>query len=70
MKIEITDQYGPRREPVVVEHYAVADTVRPWFPDAPPFVLDAIDQLQDGLNRGVDITGAAEFLGLLVHTAD
>lgn len=70
-KVEITDEYGPTVQgTTTVEMYDVASTIRPWFPDAPQDVTDAIDEFQTRLLHGEDVTAVATFLGLIVSAPD
>lgn len=73
----ITDTIGDNR----AERLAggdVADTVRPWFPEAPAEVSEAIDRFGDALARGAgddrvalfEAQGWAEYLGLTYSTHD
>ena len=39
--------------------YDIADTIRPWFIDAPQDVTDAIDELEDAVRAG-EYTGDHE----------
>lgn len=65
MQITITDEAGTSGT-VTVESYDVADTIRPWYPEAPAEVTEAIDALQVALNRG-EYTGDLEaYLGITI----
>lgn len=42
-----------------IDAHDFADTVAPWFPEAPADVLDVIAEVQDQLNRGQFFEGSA-----------
>jgi hypothetical protein len=66
--VEIIDQV--RGGVAVVDHRDVADTIRPWYPEAPADVAKAIDDLQVAINRGDPAQhGLAEFLAVSVTIA-
>jgi hypothetical protein len=67
-QIEITDRVGTSGTVIVAAH-DIAETIRPWYSEAPADVLDAIEELQAKILRGEDATAEAEFLGVLVHGA-
>lgn len=66
---EITDTAGTSGA-VTVEAYDVADAIRPWYPEAPSEVADAIDELQDRLLRGQDTGAITEYLSVTITRID
>ena len=70
MLVEITDQAGTSGT-VIVHVQDVADTIRPWYPEAPAEVVQAIDDLQTAIDRD-DHTqhGLAEFLSIGLFAVD
>jgi hypothetical protein len=67
MLVEITDPNGGRS--ATVDQCDVAATIRPWFPDAPAEVADAVDRLQLAIDRGETRDGWETYLGITVRTA-
>lgn len=50
MKVQVSDDHAYNFDPIVVSHRDVAETIRPWFVDAPGDVEQAIRDLQRSLN--------------------
>lgn len=67
-RVTVTEEIGEGRS-ATVDRSEVADTIRPWFPEAPPEVVAAIDDLQVRLNRHEYLDGLDEYLALRVETA-
>lgn len=68
MLIEITDQAGTSGT-VTADHLDAADTITPWYPEAPAEVTQAISDLQGALNRHENTEAIAEYLGILITEA-
>ena len=61
--ITITDKVGTSGT-ASVDKADAADALRPWYPEAPAEVTEAIEKLQAALNRG-EYTGDLEtYLGI------
>jgi hypothetical protein len=54
---------------VTVDARDLAETITPWYPEAPAEVYEVIEALQDQLLRGEDTGGAQEYLGVTVDRA-
>jgi hypothetical protein len=67
----ITDTAGTSGPTVVADAHQIADTIRPWYPDAPAEVLAAVDDLEAAIladhPRAYDL---AVFLALTVEKVD
>lgn len=66
-KFIITDEAGTSGTVTVADRAEVVGAIRGWFPDAPPEVREALDELDDRLVRR-EYTGDLEaFLGITVR---
>lgn len=69
MLVKITDQAGTSGT-VIVDSGAVANTIRPWFPEAPAEVKQAISELQDAIDTDDHRQhGLAAFLAIGIYAA-
>jgi hypothetical protein len=66
--ITVTDTAGTSGS-ATIESFDLADTIRPWYPEAPAEVLAAVDELQDAVNSGVDQEGLTAYLALSITPA-
>lgn len=67
--LTITDTIGTSGS-ITVEPHAVAEAIRPWYPEAPDEVYEVIEQLQDAIDRGRQDTGEWETdLGIQINRA-
>jgi len=69
-KVTITD--STNSVSITTETYNVADAIRPWFPEAPADVTEAISELQTALDRdgtGADLADLEAYLGITVAPA-
>jgi hypothetical protein len=64
----ITDQAGTSGT-VTVEADRIAETLHPWYPEAPAEVYEQIEALQTALCRG-EYTDADQYLDVRVVPAD
>ena len=58
----LTDQIADHT--ATCEAYDIAETIRPWFPQAPAEVTEAIDALQAAVLSGTYTGGLEVFLGV------
>ena len=65
MQITITDEAGTSGT-VTVDKDDVAEAIRPWYPEAPTEVTEAIDELQTALNRGEYTGGLEAYLAITI----
>jgi hypothetical protein len=66
-RVSIVDQNAPHVATVDADD--IAETITPWFPQAPAEVLDAIEQLQAAVLAGEYHGELAAYLGLVVQPA-
>lgn len=64
-RVEIFEEIGLGRRATVAV-YDVAETITPWFPEAPPEVTAAIATLQHQLCCEMHYADTATYLGLIV----
>lgn len=77
VKVQVYDNSAYDPAPVVVDRSDVAQTIRPWFDDAPGEFHQAIRDLQHSLDSaprdtlGTESTsGLCEYLGITLRVAD
>lgn len=77
VKVQVYDNSAYDPDPVVVNRSDVAETIRPWFDDAPGEFHQAIRDLQRSLDSaprdalGTESTsGLCEYLGITLRIAD
>lgn len=77
VKVQVYDNSAYDPDPIVVNRSDVAETIRPWFLDAPDEYHQAIRDLQRSLDvaprdtLGTDSTsGLCEYLGITLRVAD
>lgn len=63
--LTITDTAGTSGS-VTVESY---DAIRPWYPEAPDEVYQAIEELQAAIDRNEDTGGLTQYLAITVEHA-
>lgn len=68
MKVTITDTAGTSGA-TTVEAHDIAETIRPWYPEAPAEVVAAVDDLERAVLRGEDAGALTEYLGVTVEQA-